>query len=401
MKPTLNLIVRKSKVSRKVTGYLYLRLTINRKSKFYTSGVGVIPGGWDPMRQVVTFRDPDFKNKNELLQLFYERADRILHELRMDSFDNPVSFDQFENKFHTRKVTMLADFCELYNDERKNILEKSTQDRYKSSIKKIRKYGNVSLSGIDYNWMRGYETYLRNILKLQHNSIAKEIKMIISVLHEARKRGIISENRLLSYSIRYREVDKDFLTIEELRKLIFKLQDPEFPDNFKKVLYYFAFSCLTGLRISDIKNLKLANFDQAFTQIDITTVKTHDRILMPLSGPARMIVQQYMEYDKKRFQMTRSDLPFFKVCSDQHNNIVIQNIMVACEIQKKITYHNSRHTFATICNQLGLPIAVTSRLMTHKTLRMTLQYAKFNDPTLQQNVDRWDRILEVESELSS
>ncbi len=396
MKPTLNVVIRKSNSDQFETGTLYLRLTINRKSKYYSCGISISMKAWDQDRQVITLRDPDFRKKNELLELFFTRADGILHDLRMDSFDNPVSFDQFENKFHTRKITMLADFAEIYIQDKKTILEQSTINRYNSSITKIRAYGNVSLSGINYNWLQAYETHLRNNLGMMHNTVAKEIKFIKSVYHEAQRRELVAELRPLDYSINYQAADKDFLTIDELKTLIFKLRDPDFEKNLKRVLYYFIFSCLTGLRISDIKNLKVGNFNKDYSMIDIVTVKTKDRIQMPLSQPAQKIVKDYMKFESKRFKYMYPELPFFKVHSDQHNNIVLPNIMLLCDIKKTIRYHNSRHTFATICNELGLPIAVTSRLMTHKTLRMTLQYAKFNDPTLKQNIEKWDNLMKTE-----
>ena len=307
--------------------------------------------------------------------------------------DVPVTFENFEIEYLDKanfNNSRLIDFMRFFIEEKQTVFAPNTIKRYNNCMVKIERFeAAIQLKQLDYNFINRFEQHLRNVLKNQHNTVAKEIKIIKTLFTEAQKRGYITSEKQLNYTINYKDIIKEFLTIEELKSLS-ALIDSDVALNIKKVLFPFVFSCFTGLRISDIMKLKLSDFKENFRYIDITTIKTKDRLIMPISEPTRAVIMKYMDFEKKRFAATFDNMLFFDTFSEQYGRQVLKTACELIGITKRITFHSGRYTFATICNSIGIPIEVTSRLLSHKTLKMTLKYAKFTDQLLAENISKWN-----------
>ncbi|MEI6122289.1 MAG: site-specific integrase [Bacteroidota bacterium] len=388
---TINLWLRISQIQKDKEQKIYLRITINRASKIYTTGISVLSENWDQNKQRITRKDKEHSQKNDLIEKQYFKAKDIIYQFNMS--ETPVTFDNFEIEYQDKqhsKNPRLVDFMKLYIKEKTTLLEPTTIKRYNNALRKIEEYDPCLLvQNIDYNFLTRFELYLRDTCKNQHNTVTKEIKIIKTLFSEAQRRGLIPAGKQLNFSMNYKDVFKDFLTIEELKKLA-EIIDKDVPINIKKVLFPFVFSCFTGLRLSDLFGLKYDDLKANFTFIDITTVKTKDRLIIPISEPTQALIHKYMNFDKNRFLNPGPGMSFFDMFSEQYSRAVLKTSCALVGITKRITFHSGRYTFATICNSIGIPIEVTSRLLSHKTLKMTLKYAKFTDQLLTDNVNKWN-----------
>ncbi|MBP8040621.1 MAG: site-specific integrase [Bacteroidales bacterium] len=377
------------------TQKIYIRVTIDRKSKMYSTGISTPPDCWDQKKQRITARDPEAAPKNAALEKLHYKAKNIIYDLLRDQ-DSPAGFPDFERLFvvaKDKKKALLIDFMARFIKEKTGVFEANTIKRYNNAMNKIKEFRpGALLSDVNYNFLAAFENYCRHEKNNKHNTVAKEIKIIKTIFSEAQKRGMISGATKLNYQINYKDVNKDFLTVTEL-KTVAGLIDKNVSDTIKRVLYPFIFSCFTGLRLSDISRLKLSDFKDDYSYVDIITVKTKDRLFVPVNAPTRALIFKYMDYNKKISAPENSDALFFNMYSEQYGRDVLQTAVTAVGINKKITFHSGRYTFATICNSLGIPIEITSRLLSHKSLKMTLKYAKLTDQVLISNAEKWDALF--------
>lgn len=162
--------------------------------------------------------------------------------------------------------------------------------------------------------------------------------------------------------------DREFLTIEELRSLM------ALPCSNEQVKKAFVFSCFTGLRLSDARTLTWRKVyktpDGKTLYIHVFMQKTQKPNNIPLSQEALNCLQAKDDLDEPIFTLPASDATI---------NYHVKKLVKAAGIEKKVSFHCSRHTFATMMLTLGVDIYTTSKLLGHANVTTTAIYAKIVD----------------------
>ena len=174
------------------------------------------------------------------------------------------------------------------------------------------------------------------------------------------------------------EVEREYLTMDELRRLSrTKIQSDQ-------VRRAFLFSCFTGLRASDIRNLDWSDIHDtgAGPQLAIRQVKTKGFIYLPLSDNAISILPQ--------IHPDRGSV--FRLPDQATVNETVRNWVKRARIHKHISFHCARHTYATLLLTSGVDIYTVSKLMGHKDVGVTQIYAKIID---QKKVDAVNAIPQL------
>ena len=147
------------------------------------------------------------------------------------------------------------------------------------------------------------------------------------------------------------------------------------PCRYEIVKKAFLFSCFTGLRYSDMKALNWSEIHSAADgkteYIDHVQIKTKDRVTIPLSEEAKRWMPERIEGMDNIFHQLK--------ITHTTVEVVLKEWMETAGIQKHITYHCSRHTAATMLLTLGASIYVVSKILGHKSIKMTDVYAKIVD----------------------
>ena len=196
-------------------------------------------------------------------------------------------------------------------------------------------------------------------------------------------------------------MERTFLSDEELQIL----HDKEFAmERLNKVKDIFLFSCYTGLAYIDTKNLTPANIvigidgnKWIFTHRKKTDSPSH----IPLLQPALEIIEKYSNNPK-----SRNESVLLPILSNQKMNAYLKEIANCCEIDKELTYHIARHTFATtVTLSNNVPIESVSKMLGHKNLRTTQHYAKILDKKVSHDMgslrSKYNSKLEVVSKQKS
>ena len=229
-------------------------------------------------------------------------------------------------------------------------------------------------------------THKKDDQSLHQSTVHNYIATISAAMNKAVRDGIIDANPFAMLEAKEKVAKKDeereFLTMDELRILM------DTPIDHYSMKQAFLFSCFTGLRISDIIKL---TWDDIKTSADGRTQyvrtkmeKTDEYVTVPLSKEAL----------KWMPEKTDNPLVFYDLPKSRNTrNKSVKNWMAAAGITKKITYHSSRHTFATLMLTLGGDLYTTSKLLGHANVHTTEIYAKIIDKKKIETVNLLDNMF--------
>ncbi len=225
-------------------------------------------------------------------------------------------------------------------------------------------------------FLEEFKEYL--LTKLSKNSVAAYFDVFKSSVHEAFRKKLIEEDYAVNVkSAVYQNPHREFLTIEEVRKLI----DTECEMEVLKDA--FIYSCFTGLRFSDVQAL---TFDQIEHSQDLGTYirfkqkKTKESLTVPLNPTAIEIIEKYRASNTE-------NLVFSGLIYSAWNNLKLREWVMRAGIKKKVTFHVARHTFATLLLQKGASIYEVSKILGHSDIKTTEIYAKIVDESKREAVN--------------
>lgn len=379
MKYYVQVALRKDFVKKDGSSPIVLRLTIQRKLKVYSTQNSVLPAMWDEKHCLVKENYPKSAEINLLVKSMLKRAEEIIFDYEIKN--KLLTFDLFNQEFKIKKSECFYSFVlqELENSKKTHFYGEETIKHHMTEINKLKKYrANLNFQDITVHFLTNYEGYLRNVLHNHTNTIHKSMKFIRTFINKARNLDIITDYVFSKYPLKTVSTQRDFLTLTELKELE-ALMEQDIPAHLKHALKIFLFGCYTGLRYQDIKTLKYNDIQDNY--IIIRMHKTNDMVSVPLIKKAALLMP-IKELNPK----------VFKVQTNQVLNRHLKTLVGLTSINKQLTFHCSRHTFATVGLTLGIPIEVISKMLGHKDLKTTMIYAKVADAVKAKEMNKWDLI---------
>ncbi|MDD3739129.1 MAG: site-specific integrase [Lentimicrobiaceae bacterium] len=292
-------------------------------------------------------------------------------------------FDFVFNNKKADKNIYYKDFVTDYINAHKNTYKDSVIKMWRCKLNVLLQYKpNLQLKDITSNFLDDYYNYLLNETNNGKYSANTHLKILRKFTNIAFKRGLIDKYAFDNFKIPTAHGTRTFLTSNEIKQIEqFRLTTNN--KQIKNVCTYFLFSCFTGLRFSDIYNLHFSNIidDLNIKYLNITMEKTQEKILIPLNKKALDLIDFTKTKDK-----------VFDVLSNQKTNSYLKVVADFCNIDKNLTFHVARHTFATLGLTLGIPIAVISKLLGHANISTTQIYAKITNTLKVQEIAKFDTI---------
>lgn len=379
-RPTIKIFLRTDFTKKDGTNPVCLRFTLNRKPKVLSLDISTSKNNWIESKQRISKSDPDHDYKNDLLDLYENRAKKILFDYKIKH--KHLSFQEFSDNFRMDNYgsTSFFDFVQNMALKYKNIFSPGTIKNYNYQLNKLKDFRpELFFDEIDTDFMLDYHNFLTGNRQNNKNTAIKSLSFVKSMVNKAVNLGIIKESLCKKYKQERIEGDREFLTLTELQMLDRKYHDGEFKPNKANVLRYFLFSCYTGLRYLDIKNLRFKNINEDVISVKMHKVKKTVRI--PLSSKAKKLIPGNNAFEEQKV---------FRVLSDQPTNRYLKEIMAQAEINKSISFHCSRHTFATNGLELEIPLEVIQELLGHDDIKTTRIYAKMLDSRKKKEMDKWE-----------
>ena len=264
-------------------------------------------------------------------------------------------------------------------EKHKNSYSAQTLKTYSTYLTKLEKFRSpIYFHDITEKFIINYKNWMYEVRNNNENTVNKSLSILRTFVIMAQKAKYIHTNPFENITIKKIQGNREFLNIEELRRLE-QYYEITTNENHRKVLKYFLFSCYTGLRFTDVVNLKYANIQGGL--IRLVMHKTKEDIFIPLSDKAKKLIGN-----------GNADEKVFDTVSNQKTNKTLKKIMNITGIQKHISFHCARHTFATISLTIGIPVEVVQKLLGHKDIRDTLIYAKIVPTVQQKEMEKWNRM---------
>ena len=378
---------RKNKLKKDGKAPLLMRLTVNGKRWDSALKVGVDPKYWDQQKEkVIGGDDRDSNLVNETIESTKFRIHMI--KLGIEDERKLLTIDAIKNKFLDKdknQRTILALF-QKHNEECKMKvgvqITYSTYERYetcykhvKEFLKKEYKVEDLPVSEINRRLYDRFEYYLKKEKKCAHNTAVKYIRNFNKIVRIAVEQGWLIKSPYRDIGYRLEEIDKPYLTIEELNSIIEKKISIKRLDIVRDL---FVFSCHTGLAFSDVKELTGDNIQTGIDKkkwIIKNRKKTNIVSKIPLLDTPAKIIEKYKDYPRTSGVSTLLPVP-----SNQKMNAYLKEIADLAEIKKLLTTHTARRTFATtIILHNGVSMEAVSKMLGHTSLFMTRKYAKVDE----------------------
>jgi integrase len=326
----------------------------------------------------------DGKRTKEYLKLYIVKPKTAIDR------DNNKQTEAFAENIRAKRQTELQNngwgFANEFKQDTnfieyfKSLIEKRKESpgnwgNWDSTLKHLIKYCDVKTTfrDIDINFVEGFKDYLQHEAKtksktlLSVNSQNSYFNKFRAALNQAFEERIIPDNPVKNVkAIKTDETHREYLTIDELRSLV--KTDCKYP----VMKNAFLFSCLTGLRWSDIQKLKWSEVQKQGDsyKINFRQQKTRGQEYLDISNQAREYLGEQGNPDESVF----TGLKY----SGWHN-VWLQQWINKAGISKDITFHCGRHTFAVLQLEMNTDIYTVSKLLGHKELKTTQVYAKIMD----------------------
>ncbi len=247
---------------------------------------------------------------------------------------------------------------------------------------------DVPFSALDRSFVDKFDLYLRTERKLAPNTIVLYMSRLHTVINKAIAAGIITADPFAGYEPPRPERRRRYLTGEELQRL---MSTPLSVPRLYLVRDLFLFSCYTGISYGDMCRLTAAHLETAedgTVWIKATREKTNVEFEIPLLDLPLHIIDKYRD--------TTSDGKLLPMYGNSELNKGLKSLATVCGIDRKLTFHMARHTYATeITLSHGVPMETVSRMLGHSRIDTTQIYAQVTDNKIDTDTQSLDeRIAE-------
>jgi integrase/recombinase XerD len=345
------------------------------------------PDEFDQVRQLVRIpKDrPREQRINTVLAKYKSRVEEMFFEARVTG--QAISPKEFVEELDTKPA--LGSFIEFIvreSEKEKGERAESTIKTYNTVVMNLRKFRpDVTFSDITFSFIQEFDRFLKTN-KIDDNSRAKYHKIVrkFVLLAIRKRRRIKNPYGANGFIIKEVDVERTWLTIEEVAKLAKLYDDKILSKGLHITLRHFLFQCVTSMRISDLKRLDRSNIEgDMLVLIPEKTKRLRKIVKVPLSKLAkRMIADSDSKTDK-----------LFNPVTDQTANEHLKEIAKAAGIDKDISTHVGRHTFGFLYLQMGGKVEELREILGHSKIETTMVYTHTDYTRKVAGVNKFDEIF--------
>jgi site-specific recombinase XerD len=372
---------------------IYMRVTINGKRIEISSQRYIDPKKWSSSQGKMKGNTEEARSVNSYFEIL--KAKVYDHQRDLLYAGKNVTYEAMKEKLLLKenKKRMLIPIFEQHNNQVKELIgseyAKDTLTRYQTSLKHTINFikwkfncPDIDIQSIDHAFVSDFDFYLRSVRKCANNSTVKYMKNFKKIIRICMANGWLQSDPFINYKARIKEVERMYLTQQEL--LILSEKDCH-TERLTQVRDVFLFSCYTGLAYIDVRKLTpdhLVNGIDGEKWIYTYRQKTHTPSRIPLLPAALSIIEKYADYPT-----TVNKGRLLPLLSNQKMNAYLKELAAICQIQKDLTFHCARHSFATsVTLANGVPIETVSKMMGHTNIRTTQHYAKILDKKVSEDM---------------
>ena len=372
---------------------IYTRVTINSKRFEFSTNKFISPDKWSTEGAKVKGNSEDARSINNQLDIIKNQI--MDAEKRLYKKEILINSENLRNELFgikERERLLIPIFTE-HNRKIKELVGSEyapgTLERYETSLKHTKDFlqwkyrvSDIDIEKIDHAFITEYEFYLRTERKCANNTAVKYIKNFHKIINICLANGWLTKDPFANYKAKVKEVIREFLTEQEIQSLMEK----EFvSERLELVRDIFVFSCFSGLAYIDVKQLSKDNIVLGIDGdkwINKNRQKTDTNSKIPLLPTAQSMLDKYANHP-----VCVNEDKLLPIFSNQKMNAYLKEIATVCGINKELTFHIARHTFATtVTLSNGVPIETVSKMLGHTNLKTTQHYAKILDKKISEDM---------------
>ncbi|QRE13617.1 site-specific integrase [Flavobacterium psychrophilum] len=385
MKTTISILfyLKRAKANSKGLVPIFQRITVNGKRIDKSTSKFIDPLKWSIEGGKMKGNSEEARTVNS--HLVYLKSKVLDAENNLQRYGGRVLAETIKNKLNgfDERDRMLIPIFQNHNDKMEALLGQEyapgTLERYKTSLKHTKDFikwkynlSDINILKIDYAFVAEYDFYFRSVCKCSNNTTVKYVKNFMKIIRICLANDWIQKDPFINYKATTKEVDRFFLTEEQIFTIANKQLHTQ---RLNQVRDAFLFSCYTGLAYVDVKNLSKDNISMGidgekwiFTNRQKTKVQSN----IPLLPFAEEMIEKYKNNPK-----CLNEGKLLPILSNQRTNSYLKEIADLCGIDKELTFHIARHTFATtILLNNGIPMESASKMLGHTSIKTTQHYAK-------------------------
>ena len=385
--------IRRNKINSNNKCPLTCRITLDSGRKEFSTGLFINPDNWNASKQKVFPTTTDNNYLNTQLSLIKQEINQafLMLKVQQEVFDVEDIYLKYKGEDIKTEKTLLEVYT-LHNDRMKKLVGieysdathkkfEESRNHVKSFIRHNTQKSNILLEKLNMKFLNDFDYYLKVEKKLKQVTINKHIERLRKIIKLALAEGFLERDPFLLFKQKQVILQVVYLDTKEL----LVLEKHQFKQvRLQKVADMFIFCCYTGLPYQEMATLKKENLIDGFDGrkwINIYRQKTKKNLRVPLLSKAEQILSKY-----------ESEETLLPVISNQQFNSFLKEITAILDINKRITHHTARKTFAsTVLLYNDIPMETVSELLGHSNIKVTQShYAKVVQRTVSKQMQKLD-----------
>jgi len=393
--PTVSFFSRPTRGKKEKHLLIYMRISLHGNSKDISLNQKINLGQWDVHKQQVKGNSENSRMINQLLVDMKNKVFKL--QMKYSQSEELLSLEEIVQtiKGKTSKGKTLLELIDLHNTYKQGLvgidITHTTLMRYKTVrlhveqfLKEIHKRDDILLAKLKNAHAIEFEAFLKTNLNIGHNTAVKYVRNLKTIIRYGIDIELLNKDPFIKHKTKIKEVKRECLTKRELETLVDKKVENE---RIGLIRDAFVFCCYTGLAYSDIQSLTINEITIGIDGdqwIKTSRKKTGNEVNVPLLPSALRIIEKYNDHP-----IRLNDKKVLPVISNQKMNVYLKELADICGIDKNLTTHLARHTFATtITLSNGVTMESVSKMLGHSSIKTTQIYAKITDTKVSKEMQK-------------
>ena len=379
------------------------RISVDGENTAFSTGLDILPVDWNANLGKMT-------NDNAINQQIENIKSSIeIHYRNMLENKGFVTAEMLKNALRgigTHQNSVMQEFADFLEEKERSVgvkISENTYIQYQKGYRHLKMYlqnklevEDVPFGKVDITFIKDYVYYLKIDLQLAPMSVRSFLAPFRTTVRRAFHKGLMRQYPFFGY-VHEKEIHRrKYLSGDELERLM-KVDLECSSANYVRDM--FLFSTFTGLSYSDLKNLQFAHI-QHHTDgnrwVVLNRQKTGTASCIPILPAPEMILVKYTD---TKFSGIGGYM--FKVQTLNNLNVHLKKIAKIAKIDKRLTFHMSRHTYATtVCLNNGVPMESLSQMLGHTSIKTTQIYAQVTRTKINEDMTNLERRIEGQYKLA-
>lgn len=384
------LFVKRSRLLKSGEAAIFMRISVNGTRIETNTGKSIEPHLWNQSKERAKGSSKKAIDLNNYIDDTEIRLFKLFEEMQADG--SVVTARELYNRFfnigpHKKVERMLIATFKEHNAECRALMgrdfELGTIKKYETIVRLLERYiakkyeaEDLPLTSLDRDFVHGFELYLKIDRNQQQNTVARYMKGLKKITNRALANEWITKNPFADFKVRTVQTNPTFLSLDEVHTIY----RHKFTGALDVVRDMFIMAAFTGLAFIDISNLRkehVVTDNDGNMWIRKPRQKTEIVQNIPLLDIPKAILKKYEDNEKAKKKGTLLPVP-----CNQVMNRYLKEIGELCGIEKTLTTHVARHTYATVCLSQGVRIENVSKMLGHTSIKMTQHYARVLDSSI-------------------